>query len=81
MDATTKQAILSALRSILIALGAWGTGKGLIDDDTVNSIVGSLMVIIPLVWGVIEKYRTKDAVPVTVWVKVDKPPEVVKEEV
>lgn len=66
MTGTTKQAIFSAIRSVLIALGAWGAGRGLISDKDVGDIVGSAMVIIPLVWGIIEKYHaeqmTKDRI-------------------
>lgn len=61
MNEETKQAILSALRSILIAAGSALTAKGYIDDLTVSSVVGATMVIIPAIWGVLNKINAEKA--------------------
>lgn len=59
MDPVTKEALLSALRSLLIALGSFLSTHGWITQDQVNQLVGPLMVIIPIVWGVWNKYNAE----------------------
>ncbi|MGP1665725.1 MAG: Pam3-gp28 family putative phage holin, partial [Rhodanobacter sp.] len=58
MEDGTKAAVLSAIRSILIAVGSMLAAKGYIDDGTVQSMIGAVMVIIPVLWGVLDKYQT-----------------------
>lgn len=64
MNDANKQAVFSAVRSILIALGSMLVARGYIDDGTAQSMIGAAMVILPLVWGVLDKYlseqKTKD---------------------
>jgi hypothetical protein len=55
MNDPTSQALLSALRSILIALGGLLTAKGYVDNATVQTIIGAVMVIAPAAWGVVDK--------------------------
>lgn len=74
MDEGQKQALLSALRSVLIAIGGYVTGRGWLDSATVNEIIGLAMVLIPAAWGVWHKFteerktkdRENDAVKATV---------------
>ena len=59
MDDASKQALLSAIRSILIAAGSMLAAKGYMDDGTVQSTVGAVMVILPVIWGIWDKYRAE----------------------
>jgi hypothetical protein len=40
---------------MLIAIGAWLAGKNLLSSETASALVGSLMVVIPALIGVLEK--------------------------
>jgi hypothetical protein len=51
--------MLSAVRSILVAAGASLTAHGVFNADSAGEIVGAIMVIIPLAWGVWDKYRAE----------------------
>jgi hypothetical protein len=44
--------LLSAVRSILAAVGGWAIGKGYITQDQLTLIGGVLASLIPLVWGI-----------------------------
>lgn len=55
MNEATKQALLSAIRSILIVLGSALVTKGVVDDATMQSIVGAVVTILPIVWGAWDK--------------------------
>lgn len=59
MDDVTKQALLSAVRSLLIVAGSALTAHGYGSDAMMTEIVGAVMVIIPIVWGVIDKIRAE----------------------
>lgn len=50
-------AVMSLLRSILIALGSFGVTKGYITEDTLHQAVGALLVILTSLWGYIEKLQ------------------------
>ena len=58
-DEAHKQAAWSAVRTLLAAVGAWMATHKYIDADAVNEIVGAVMIIGPLVWGVWDKYKTE----------------------
>jgi len=58
MNEASKQALLSALRSILIAAGS---SLGLLSETTLNEVVGAVMVIIPIAWGIWDKFRAEAA--------------------
>lgn len=64
MNDAAKQALLSALRSILVAIGAVIAKNGYADDATINQVIGAVMVIAPIAWGIYDKYaseaRTKE---------------------
>lgn len=59
MNEVDKQALLSAIRTILAAAGAWMATHKYIDADKMNEIVGAIMIIIPIVWGVVNKYKAE----------------------
>jgi len=59
MSEQMKQAIFSSLRSILIAVGSLLTTMGWVDDQTVQSVVGVVMVALPLIWGVYDKFAAE----------------------
>ncbi len=74
MNEAGKQALLSALRAILVAGGTAYATKNGIDGETVQTVVGGIMVLIPVLWGIADKYiaerktqtRVEDAVSVAV---------------
>jgi hypothetical protein len=51
MDEGTKQAVLSALRTLLACAGTWLVAKKYIPADSVNEIIGAVMVLIPVAYG------------------------------
>jgi hypothetical protein len=55
MDDEIRRSVWSAVRSMLIAIGAWLAGKNLLNSETASALVGSLMVVIPALVGVLEK--------------------------
>jgi len=61
MDPTQQpvgaDASLSAIRTLLGAALGWLAGKGYIPQDQVGSLVTALLVMAPVLWGVIEKFR------------------------
>ena len=52
------EAILGVVRAILAAVGGYFVSKGVLDEGVVNSIIGSLMVIITGVWSVVSKRKS-----------------------
>ncbi len=59
MNDANTQALLSALRSLLMVIGSALAAHGLIGADAVNEAVGAIMVIAPFIWGIWEKYRAE----------------------
>lgn len=61
-----KDQILSAVRSILLALGAFFAGKLFfgtpIDDDKWQGVVGSVVGIGSVIWGILDKTATIEMV-------------------
>ena len=55
MDDAVKKSLYSALRSVLIATGAYATGKGWISNEVANQVIGALLVAAPAIWGMVEK--------------------------
>lgn len=55
MSEEAKAQILSAVRSTLIALGAYAVGKGLVGQAVVDQIVPAVIVLATAVWGVLDK--------------------------
>lgn len=60
MNEATKQALLSAIRSVLIIFGSILTAHGYASDETVKEVIGALMAVVPIVWGVWDKYRSEN---------------------
>jgi hypothetical protein len=52
-------AALSAVRTILAAIGAVLVTKGVTDQNTLNQVIGAIITLVPLVWGVVDKYLTE----------------------
>jgi hypothetical protein len=52
-----KLALLSALRSVLIAAGTVAVAHGWGSDGIVNLIVGGVMAAAAAAWGVVDKLR------------------------
>lgn len=54
-----KETLFSSIRTILMALGAFIIGKNLmgnpIDSSTIEILVGAVMSVISLVWGIFSK--------------------------
>lgn len=61
MTDQSTQALLSAIRSILIAIGGVLTTKGYVDDATVQTVIGAVMVLAPAVWGIVDKVLAERA--------------------
>ena len=76
MDEVTKQALLSAVRSLAIVAGSSLVAHGYLNTDAMNETIGAFVVIIPILWGVVDKYsaerktKTREAVAVNVGIKV-----------
>lgn len=59
MNAESKQALLSAVRSLLITAGSVLVTKGYVDDATLQAIIGAIMVLVPVLWGIWDKYQSE----------------------
>lgn len=59
MTEATTQALLSVLRSLLIVGGSWLTTNGYLSGGNVDQLIGVVMVLVPLFWGVIQKYSAE----------------------
>jgi hypothetical protein len=59
MDDAQKQAALSALRTLLAVAGAWIVKQGWADDSTVNEVIGAVMILGPLAWGMADKFLSE----------------------
>ena len=76
MDEASKQAALSAVRTILGVIGGYLVGKGYVTEEMVAQIVGAIMALVPLAWGMWnakrseEKTQAREAVAVNVGIKV-----------
>lgn len=54
-----KQALFSALRSVLIGAGGWLVGRGYVSESVMIEVVGAVMVLIPAGFGVWNKYSAE----------------------
>lgn len=59
MEDVQKAAALSAVRTILGVIGGALTAKGYMDDTNVQLLIGAFMTLIPVGWGIVEKYRSE----------------------
>lgn len=53
------QAALSSLRTILAVAGGFAVGRGWITTEQSAEIIGVLVALVPLVWGVWNSYTTE----------------------
>lgn len=67
-DDAATQSVFGLIRTALAGLGGLVANRGWIDADTMNMVVGAVMVIIPAAWSVWQKYESsrKTAVAETV---------------
>lgn len=59
MDNATKQAALSALRSLLVVAGTSLAARGIVTASNWNDIVGAVMVLAPVLWGIWDKFMSE----------------------
>lgn len=59
MDDVKKQAILSAVRSLLTIGGTTLAAYGFLSEENIQGLVGAIMTIIPIVWGVWDKFQSE----------------------
>lgn len=59
MNTATTQALLSVLRSLLIVAGSWVTAKGYLSEGNTSELIGAIMVLVPVLWGVWQKYNSE----------------------
>ncbi|HSW83518.1 MAG TPA: hypothetical protein VLH12_08590 [Usitatibacter sp.] len=59
MNDAHAETVLTALRALLIAFGGQLVSRGYTDNNTVNEVVGSLMVLIPAAWAAAAHYRAE----------------------
>lgn len=57
MNEASKQATLSAIRSILVSLGTLLTANGVVSNETAQFVIGLVMTLGPLLWGAYEGWR------------------------
>lgn len=57
MEATQQAGILSAIRHTLGAVGGYVVGKGWASEEVVLQLIGAILAIAPLIWGVWDKYN------------------------
>lgn len=50
-DQIVSAPLWTIIRYVLTALGTLLTNKGILDADTANTIVGTLLAVIPVTWG------------------------------
>jgi hypothetical protein len=61
MNTATVQAALSVVRSVMIAAGAFTVTNGLMTQESFDQLVGAVLVLIPLLWGVWQKFQAERA--------------------
>lgn len=57
MNDQQKLAVMSAVRSILIAVGGVAVARGYITDDVLTQVVGAVITITSAAWGVVDKLK------------------------
>lgn len=59
MENTQQASIFSAVRHTLGAIGGYVVGKGWASEEVVMQLIGAALAIIPLLWGIWDKYNTE----------------------
>lgn len=57
MDEASKNAILGVVRSILVVVGSSLTTHGVLMGDQATEIIGPVMTVLPILWGIWDKYQ------------------------
>lgn len=57
MDEASKNAVLGVVRSILVVVGASLTTHGVLMGDQAAELIGPVMTVIPILWGIWDKYQ------------------------
>jgi hypothetical protein len=60
MDEIQKQAVLSAIRTLLGIAGGYFVGKGLVTEEVMAQVVGAIMALVPLAWGMWNAKRSEE---------------------
>lgn len=50
---------MSAIRTLLGVLAGWLVGKGYLSQDQAGPVVSAVLVIAPVLWGVVEKFKSE----------------------
>lgn len=59
MDATKRQTLLTALRSLLTAIGSGVVTLGWANDHTVQLVIGAVMTIVPIAWEIYATFTSE----------------------
>ena len=59
MNDANTQALLSAIRSLLMVIGGVLASHGFLSESAVNEAIGAVMVILPAAYGIWDKYRAE----------------------
>lgn len=59
MNEARKQAMLSAARTMLVFVGTLLVTKGYFTEAVLNEVIGAVMVLAPLVWGIWDKFSSE----------------------
>lgn len=57
MTDPTKLALMSIVRSALIAAGGYAVAKGWIGQGNLEQIVGAIIVLLTATWGAVDKLK------------------------
>jgi hypothetical protein len=59
----SSDAIMGIVRAVLAGLGGYLVAKGVIDEATLNTIIGAVITLITAVWSVASKRKTVELKP------------------
>jgi hypothetical protein len=59
----SSDAIMGIVRAVLAGLGGYLVAKGVIDEGTLNTIIGAIITLITAVWSVASKRKTVELKP------------------
>lgn len=59
MDDVTKQALLSVVRSLLVAVGSILIAHGVVNAEQWANLLGAITTAVPVVWGIYDKYKAE----------------------
>jgi hypothetical protein len=59
MNTAAVQAALSVARSVMIAAGTFLVTNGLLSQESFDQLLGAILVILPLLWGIWQKFQAE----------------------